>query len=78
LSNRSPVDAMIFNLSGRFGKEAHIIRRNSNVGIRIDNISAETCFRDYVIEIVLCDPAAFCDASTDILSIDRLSIRRDG
>jgi hypothetical protein len=37
LSNRCPVDAQIFNISGRFGSVSHIIRRSSDVAVMLDD-----------------------------------------
>jgi hypothetical protein len=77
LSNRCPVDALIFNLSGRFGSSSHIIRRSSEADVNFEEIPPRDSFNDYRIDVRLHDP----DPSNalkfmDILSIDRLMICR--
>ena len=79
LSNRCPVDALIFNIAGRFGPSSHIIRRSSETDIILENITKEPEFGDYQIDVTLHDPEpSHMLKFMDILSIDQILIRRDG
>jgi hypothetical protein len=77
LSNRCPVDALIFGLSGRFGASSHIIQRNSKTDVVLDDIANEHELDEYRIDVALDDPAPENMLKfMDILSIDRILIRR--
>lgn len=79
LSNRSPVEAMIFNLIGNFGTTSHIVQRNSDINVNIDNIFLNENLENYSLEITLYTPLpSQIFEFMDILSINRLSIRRGG
>jgi hypothetical protein len=79
LSNRCPVDALIFNIAGRFGASSHIIRRSSEADIILEDIIKENDSCNYQIDVTLYNPeTSHMLKFIDILSIDQILIRRDG
>ena len=79
LSNRSPVDAVTFRVSGLFGSSTHIIQKNADVDVHISNILAVPESDEYRLSVDLTfglskdvDPL-IC---LDLLSLDHLSINR--
>jgi hypothetical protein len=77
LSNRCPVDALIFGISGRFGASSQIIQRNSEADVVLADVTAASELDVYQIDVALHEPAPENVLKfMDILSIDRISIRR--
>jgi hypothetical protein len=77
LSNRCPVDALVFNLSGRFGSVSRIIQRASDVDVMLDDIRIEPGSDEYLIDVTLHDPEpANVLKFMDILAINRIAIQR--
>jgi hypothetical protein len=75
LSNRCPLDALTFNLSGKFGSVSRMIRRSSDVYVMLDDIRIEPGSEEYLINVVLHDPAKVLKFM-DVLAIDRIAIQR--
>jgi hypothetical protein len=77
LSNRCPVDALIFNISGRFGSVSRIIQRSSDVDVMLDGIRIEPGSEEYLIDVELHNPEpANVLQFMDILAINRIAIQR--
>jgi hypothetical protein len=77
LSNRCPVDALIFNLSGGFGSVSRIIHPSSDVDVMLDDIRIEPGCEEYLINVALHDPEpANVLKFMDILAINRIAIQR--
>jgi hypothetical protein len=77
LSNRCPVDALIFNLSGGFGSVSRIIRRSSDVDVMLNDIRIERGSEQYLINVALHNPEpANVLKFMDILAINRIAIQR--
>jgi hypothetical protein len=78
MSNRCPVDALIFGISGRFGALSQIIQRNSEADVVLRDVTTESELDDYRIDVALHDPVPENVLKfMDILSIDRISISRN-
>jgi hypothetical protein len=81
LSNRSPVDALMFKVSGLFGDVSCMIKRNMTTAVTIPDIILPETGVHYSIAVVVDVPVSFTGVGIkffDILSIDRLRISRNG
>lgn len=77
LSNRAPVDGMIFKLIGSFGASSHLVQRNSDVDVSLENIRVNHGAEIYPIKVILHEPQpSKIFEFMDILAINRLSICR--
>jgi hypothetical protein len=73
LSNRCPVDALIFSLSGEFGSISRIIQRSSDLDIILDDIRIGPDSEQYLIDVGLHNPAPENMLKfMDILAINRI------
>jgi hypothetical protein len=79
LSNRSPVNALTFYVSGYFGNRSFLIQRNSDIDIIISEVSPRPDADDYDIDVTIADPAypqPHSQGLMDLFAINKLSIRR--